>query len=62
MNPRVVVSLDTGETWMAVGSGLPNVPVHDLAVHPRARELIAGTHGRSVWILNVEEVRARAMR
>ncbi|MGD2215709.1 MAG: hypothetical protein PVJ64_03090 [Gemmatimonadales bacterium] len=47
------VSLDTGRTWQAAGAGLPNVPVHDLIVHPRERELVAGTHGRSVWILDV---------
>jgi len=46
------VSLDTGRTWQAAGSGLPNVPVHDLIVHPRERELVAGTHGRSVWVLD----------
>ncbi|NIR43502.1 MAG: hypothetical protein GWN99_09305, partial [Gemmatimonadetes bacterium] len=34
------------------GAGLPNVPVHDLIVHPRERELVAGTHGRSVWVLD----------
>jgi hypothetical protein len=27
--------------------------VHDLIVHPRERELVAGTHGRSVWIVDV---------
>jgi photosystem II stability/assembly factor-like uncharacterized protein len=47
------VSLDSGRTWQAAGAGLPNVPVHDLIVHPRERELVAGTHGRSVWILDV---------
>jgi hypothetical protein len=26
--------------------------VHDLIVHPRDGDLIAGTHGRSVWILD----------
>ncbi|UCC71379.1 MAG: glycosyl hydrolase [Gemmatimonadota bacterium] len=46
------VSLDTGRTWQAAGAGLPNVPVHDLVVHPRERELVAGTHGRSVWVLD----------
>jgi photosystem II stability/assembly factor-like uncharacterized protein len=46
------VSLDTGRTWQAAGWGLPNVPVHDLIVHPRERELVAGTHGRSVWVLD----------
>ena len=48
----VYVSLDTGRTWLAAGSGLPNVPVHDLVVHPRERELVAGTHGRSVWVMD----------
>jgi photosystem II stability/assembly factor-like uncharacterized protein len=47
------VSLDTGRSWQAAGAGLPNVPVHDLIVHPRERELVAGTHGRSVWVLDV---------
>jgi hypothetical protein len=29
------------------------VPVHDLKIHPRERELIAGTHGRSIWIVDI---------
>ena len=29
------------------------MPVHDLVVHPRERELVAGTHGRSIWIVDV---------
>ena len=49
----VYVSLDTGRTWTAAGADLPNVPVHDLVVHPRERELVAGTHGRSIWVLDV---------
>ncbi len=47
------VSLDRGASWQALPSGLPNVPVHDLIVHPRERELVAGTHGRSIFILDV---------
>jgi len=31
-------------------SGLPTVPVHDLLIHPRDNDLIAGTHGRGAWI------------
>lgn len=49
----VYVSLDRGEHWQALPAGLPNAPVHDLVVHPRDRELVAGTHGRSVFILDV---------
>ncbi|MEM7355654.1 MAG: glycosyl hydrolase, partial [Acidobacteriota bacterium] len=47
------VSLDRGATWQALPGNLPNVPVHDLIVHPRERELVAGTHGRSIYILDV---------
>ena len=49
----VYASLDRGKSWESLPGGIPNVPVHDLVVHPRERELVAGTHGRSVWILDV---------
>lgn len=49
----VYVSIDRGNHWHALQGGLPNVPVHDLVVHPRERELVAGTHGRSIWIVDV---------
>ena len=49
----VYVSTDRGDSWTALQGGLPNVPVHDLVVHPRERELVAGTHGRSIWIVDV---------
>ncbi len=53
--PTVVCTfpLDGGDSWAALQGGLPNVPVHDLVVHPRERELVAGTHGRSIWIVDV---------
>ena len=49
----VYVSTDRGDSWQALQGELPNVPVHDLVVHPRERELVAGTHGRSIWIVDV---------
>ncbi len=49
----VYVSIDRGNSWATLDGNLPNVPVHDLFVHPRDRELIAGTHGRSAWIIDV---------
>lgn len=56
----VYVSLDRGKTWQGLDGTMPNVPVHDLAVHPRERELVAGTHGRSVYILDVLPVQELA--
>jgi len=49
----VYLSLDKGRSWQRFMEGLPAVPVHDLQIHPRDRELIAATHGRSIWIVDV---------
>ncbi|MBX9928592.1 MAG: hypothetical protein K2X99_06720 [Gemmatimonadaceae bacterium] len=49
----VYASVDRGTHWSALGSNFPTVPVRDLKVHPRERELIAGTHGRAIWIADV---------
>lgn len=48
----VYVTLNRGESWQALATGLPNITVHDLQIHPREREIIIGTHGRSAWILD----------
>ena len=46
------VSLDQGGSWTKWAQ-FPTTPVHDLRVHPRDRELIIGTHGRSIWVVDV---------
>jgi len=47
------VSTDRGASWQRFMTGLPTVPVHDLEIHPRDRELIAATHGRAIWIVDI---------
>jgi len=49
----VYVSIDKGYSFFALKGGLPYVPVHDLVLHPTAKELIIGTHGRSVYIADI---------
>ena len=49
----VYASLDRGASWRRFMQSLPAAPVHDLEIHPRDRELIAGTHGRSIWIVDI---------
>jgi hypothetical protein len=49
----VYISFNRGGSWQKFMSGLPTVPVRDLKIHPRDRELIAATHGRSFWIVDV---------
>ena len=47
----IFASLDGGLSWFSLKNDLPTVAVHDIAVHPRDNDLIIGTHGRGVWIL-----------
>ncbi|MFG0319276.1 MAG: PDZ domain-containing protein, partial [Planctomycetota bacterium JB042] len=51
------ISVDRGETWTSMKSNLPTVAVHEVAQHPTAGEIVAGTHGRSLWILDVTPLR-----
>lgn len=44
------VTLDAGHEWKKFMTGLPSVRVDDLLIHPRERDLIVGTHGRSIYI------------
>jgi photosystem II stability/assembly factor-like uncharacterized protein len=46
------LSLDAGATWLPFRNGLPAVPVHDLLVHPRDRDLVIATHGRGAYVLD----------
>jgi photosystem II stability/assembly factor-like uncharacterized protein len=47
------VSLDGGHQWIQYkGGDLPNVPVMDLAIHPRDHDLVIATHGRGIWIVD----------
>jgi hypothetical protein len=46
------VTLDRGKQWTRVKANLPTVPIYDIAVHPRDNDLILGTHGRGIWILD----------
>jgi hypothetical protein len=47
------VSIDGGAAWVRMKGNLPNVPVHDLLVHPREQDLILGTYGRGLYITNI---------
>jgi photosystem II stability/assembly factor-like uncharacterized protein len=46
------VSFDRGGSWQSLRLGMPSVAVRDLRVQPEANDLIAGTHGRGMYILD----------
>jgi photosystem II stability/assembly factor-like uncharacterized protein len=50
-------SLDRGKQWFALGKDLPTVPVRDLVIQSRENELVAATHGRGIWIIDITPLR-----
>jgi photosystem II stability/assembly factor-like uncharacterized protein len=53
----VWASIDRGASWTRINNNLPTVAIHELAQHPTAGEMVAATHGRSLWILDVTPLR-----
>ncbi|MCH7524715.1 MAG: glycosyl hydrolase, partial [Bacteroidetes bacterium] len=47
------VSFNQGISWEAFSKGLPNVAVHDIAVQAEAKDILLGTHGRSIYKANI---------
>ncbi len=46
------VSIDRGKHWYRMKGNFPTVPVDDLVIHPRDNDLVVGTHGRAIYILD----------
>jgi hypothetical protein len=46
----VYVSFDAGASWQSLQRNLPVVPVHYMLV--KGNDLVLGTHGRGVWIMD----------
>ncbi len=43
------LSFDRGKSWELFQTGIPNVAIHDLVIQDDARDLLVGTHGRSIY-------------
>jgi photosystem II stability/assembly factor-like uncharacterized protein len=46
------VTLDGGRHWLSFRQNMPTLPINDLVVHRRDQDLVLGTHGRGIWILD----------
>lgn len=45
-------SWDGGARWVSIRNGIPPVPVRDIKIHPRDRDVIVATHGRGIYVLD----------
>jgi len=43
---------DGGQQWAEFMPNLPTTLYDDLKIHPREKDLVVGTHGRSIWVLD----------
>jgi len=50
---NLYASLDAGKSFMTLGKDFPRVAVHDLSVQPVANHLVVGTHGRSLFVVDI---------
>ncbi len=60
------ISADGGKKWIPYKGDFPTVAVRDIQIHPRERDLVIGTHGRGVWIIDdirpLEKLTAEAVK
>jgi hypothetical protein len=52
----VYVTLNRGMEWISLSNHLPTCAVYDLAIQERELDLVAGTHGRGIFVLDIEGI------
>ncbi len=55
------ISFNAGAKWQKWKEGFPTVSTKDMVIHPREHDLVIGTFGRAVWVLDdIRPLRAMA--
>ena len=58
----VYFSVNDGDSWQQFTHGIPTVSAMDLVIHPRDHDLVVGTFGRSIYVVDdIRPLRAIAM-
>ena len=52
------VSFDKGNHFIPWNGHLPRVAIHDIAIQERENDIVLGTHGRSIYIANLDKIQA----
>ncbi len=48
----IYLSLDGGKYWKKFNNGIPDIPVRDIAIQKRDRDIVIATFGRGMYILD----------
>ena len=51
-------SFNRGASWEVFQNGMPNVAVHDLVIQEKAKHLLVGTHGRSMYKADISPLQS----
>ena len=46
------ISIDGGKEWVRFESKVPKVPIYEMVIHPSENDLVIGTHGRGILIID----------
>jgi photosystem II stability/assembly factor-like uncharacterized protein len=49
----VYISVDRGKNWSCLGSNMPGAAIADLEIHESTMHLVAATHGRGIYKINL---------
>ncbi len=52
----VYISFDRGKTWSYLGQGMPDACISDLVIQEKEMDLVAATHGRGIFKLNLKPI------
>lgn len=55
---QVYVSFNRGKSFQTLSADFPDVPVHDLDIQTKAKDLVIGTHGRSIYKADIGHISA----
>ncbi|HEY3383554.1 MAG TPA: hypothetical protein VGK32_17450 [Vicinamibacterales bacterium] len=53
----VMVTIDQGKTWAPFSTSAPPVPIRDLAIQKRDREMAIGTYGRGIYVADIGPIK-----
>ncbi len=52
----IYVSFNDGESWQSLQLNLPVVPITDIAIHKRDKDMVIATQGRAFWIIDDQTI------
>jgi photosystem II stability/assembly factor-like uncharacterized protein len=53
----IFVTIDQGKTWSAFSTSAPSVPIRDLAIQKRDREMAVATYGRGFYVCDIGPIK-----